>query len=159
MNSAVGISPKLPIISLSNRQKEGSLETHLNHTKISLSQWAVSAPIMLAFKIMCYYLLLPFNLQRIKHWGSQDSHNKSVHLPVIGQTKLPCFNYIGNLSVVWVWRDMSMHACKIVSGSANLSFNYYLQMLLVYIKDHEWVYTWTLNFSEESSKRKAPLDS
>lgn len=49
MCAAVAVSLELPVISLSSRKNEGSLETRLSHTEISLSQWAVNAPIMLAF--------------------------------------------------------------------------------------------------------------
>lgn len=85
--SAVAISPELPIISLSSSKNVGSLETQLSLAEISLSQWVVNAPIMLAFLILCYYYpRLPFSLQRIKRQGFQDPHNGSVHLPAVGQT-------------------------------------------------------------------------
>lgn len=70
--SAVAISPELPIISSSSTKNRGSLETRLSLAEISLSQWVVNAPIMLAFLILCYYYpRLPFSLQRIKRQGFQ----------------------------------------------------------------------------------------
>lgn len=113
MSTVVVISQELPIISLSSKRNEGSLETWLSHTEISLSQWAVSAPIMLAFLILCYYYpQLQFSLQRIKHWGFQDPHNNTVRLLAIGQTMPPRFSYIGNLYVVGVWLCMSKCVCN-----------------------------------------------